>query len=518
MTPDSPRASTRSATPSRSSLRAVPPFRASWLRHARHYHVPRNLNAWYVLGSLALLTLALQVLSGIFLIMHYVPQADGAFESVQRLSRQVPWGWLIRDIHTTGASLLFVVLYLHLFRGLIYGSYQRPRQWVWGIGMMLLVCMMAEAFFGYLLPWGQLSYWGARVILDLVSTTPGIGPGLAAWMQGGSSLTGDTLMRFYALHIVAVPLLIAGLLAAHISSLHAVGANSPLGTDLPPAHGPQPTALTVPLHPFYTVRDLVAAIVFLIVYAAIVLYAPAGGGYVMAYDNFQPANPLVTPPLIRPLWYFSPLYAMLRVATPWFVQRLAWVALAITLILALCLAWTWVRTRRLQATEQHQLAVTPRALGASLLGMALAGVLLRTLPSAFCGALFMTAAIVLPCLLPWLDQASVRALRFRPLSHRALFVLLVLAVLLLAGAGMLDGPVALHGLAQLATGFYLGFFLLMPVWSRLGRYRVVPNPVPNLIPTPVLTPVSVLDLESPHPESPPLASPAPSGKHPETSA
>ena len=285
--------------------------------HLSEYYAPKNFNFWYFFGSLALLVLVIQIVTGIFLVMHYKPDANLAFASVEYIMRDVPWGWLVRYMHSTGASAFFVVVYLHMFRGLIYGSYRKPRELVWLFGCGIFLCLMAEAFMGYLLPWGQMSYWGAQVIVNLFAAVPFIGPDLALLIRGDYVVSDATLNRFFSLHVIAVPLVLLGLVAAHIIALHEVGSNNPDGVEIKAKKDPK-TGIPldgIPFHPYYTVHDILGVSVFLMVFSAIVFFAPEFGGYFLEFNNFIPADPLKTPAHIAPVWYFTPFYSMLRATT-----------------------------------------------------------------------------------------------------------------------------------------------------------------------------------------------------------
>src|SRR5688572_7547552 len=300
------------------------------------YYAPKNFNWWYYFGSLALLVLVIQIVSGIFLTMNYKPSAADAFASVEYIMRDVPGGWLIRYIHSTGASMFFICVYLHMARGLMYGSYRKPRELVWIFGVLIYLCLMAEAFFGYLLPWGQMSYWGAQVIINLFGTVPLIGEELAIWIRGDYNVSDATLNRFFALHVIAIPLVLLGLVAAHIMALHEVGSNNPDGVEIKknldarghPVDG-------IPFHPYYTVKDTLGAVVFLFAFCVIMFFLPELGGYFLEYNNFIPADPLKTPPQIAPLWYFTPYYSILRAVTEEFVIWLALGVFAYTLLILL---------------------------------------------------------------------------------------------------------------------------------------------------------------------------------------
>src|SRR6188768_691755 len=290
---------------------------AGYRDHMSEYYAPKNFNFWYFFGSLAMLVLVIQIVTGIFLVMHYKPDAAKAFESVEYIMRDVPWGWLIRYMHSTGASAFFVVVYLHMYRGLIYGSYRKPRELVWVFGCAIFLTLMAEAFMGYLLPWGQMSYWGAQVIVNLFSAVPFIGPDLALLIRGDYVVGDATLNRFFSFHVIAVPLVLLGLVAAHIIALHEVGSNNPDGVEIKSTKNDK-TGMPldgIPFHPYYTVHDLYVAVVFLFIFSLVVFFAPEGGGYFLEFNNFIEANPLKTPAHIAPVWYFTPYYSMLRATT-----------------------------------------------------------------------------------------------------------------------------------------------------------------------------------------------------------
>ncbi|MGI4985072.1 MAG: cytochrome b [Janthinobacterium lividum] len=434
------------------------PVGALWRRHFTGYAVPRNLNVWYVFGSLAMLVLVIQFVSGLFLTMHYKPDAALAFDSVERIMREVPWGWLIRYVHSTGASLFFVVLYLHLFRGLIYGSYRKPRELVWLVGCFSFLCMMAEAFFGYLLPWGQMSYWGAQVIVNLFSASPGIGPGLATWIRGDFVVSDVTLNRFFAFHVIAVPLLLALVVALHLSTLRQVGSNNPDGIDIGPAPPEKAGTValhpdTVPFHPYFVLRDLLAAALFLTLFAAIVFFAPTLGGTFLEANNFVPADTLHTPSEIAPVWYFTPFYAMLRATTEDFK----------IVLLVVAGAWGLFGLRRRAGRCWTRPVV------------ALALVLAMSVTEAkLWGVILMAGAVLVLFFLPWLDRAPVRSIRYRPRGQAWAYVALVVAFVALGVIGTRPPDAVATRLAQACTLVYFGFFLGMPWWSPRGRFRVEP--------------------------------------------
>jgi len=291
----------------------VSPLTSTWKAHLSEYYAPKNFNFWYAFGSLALLVLVIQIVTGIFLVMHYKPDATLAFASVEYIMRDVPWGWLVRYMHSTGASAFFIVVYLHMVRGLLYGSYRKPRELVWLFGVAIFLCLMGEAFMGYLLPWGQMSYWGAQVIVNLFGAIPFIGPDLSLWIRGDYVVSDATLNRFFSFHVIAIPLVLIGLVVAHIIALHEVGSNNPDGVEIKEKLDANGVPLDgVPFHPYYSVHDVMAVAVFLIVFTAVVFFAPEMGGYFLEYNNFVPADSLKTPPHIAPVWYFTPFYSILR--------------------------------------------------------------------------------------------------------------------------------------------------------------------------------------------------------------
>ena len=429
--------------------------------HMSEYYAPKNFNFWYFFGSLAMLVLVIQIVTGIFLVMNYKPDAKLAFESVEYIMREVPWGWLIRYMHSTGASMFFVVVYLHMLRGLFYGSYRKPRELVWIFGVAIFLSLMGEAFFGYLLPWGQMSYWGAQVIVNLFSAIPFIGPDLAIWIRGDYVVSDATLNRFFAFHVIAIPLVILGLVVAHIIALHEVGSNNPDGVEI--KQGPKDRygrpVDGIPFHPYYTVHDIMGVAGFLIVFAAIIFFAPEMGGYFLEYNNFIPADPLKTPPHIAPVWYFTPFYSMLRATTADFTLVLAGAAVlaAIALFFKGNLKGIW------------RVAVPVILL--------LVAVLLRTIDAKFWGVVAMGGAVVILFFLPWLDHFPVKSIRYRPGWHKFLYAIFIINFLVLGFLGTQAPNPTYNLMSQIGTLIYLGFFLLMPVWSRLGTFKQVPDRV-----------------------------------------
>ncbi|MGD8785670.1 MAG: cytochrome bc complex cytochrome b subunit [Thioalkalispiraceae bacterium] len=383
------------------------PLTKMWKEHLSEYYAPKNFNFWYYFGSLALLVLVIQIVSGIFLTIHYKPDAELAFASVEYIMRDVEWGWFIRYMHSTGASAFFIVVYLHMFRGLIYGSYRKPRELIWIFGVFIYLALMAEAFFGYLLPWGQMSYWGAQVIVNLFAAVPfGIGEPLSEWIRGDYVISDATLNRFFAFHVIAVPLVLIMLIAAHIIALHEVGSNNPDGVEIKKNKGSDGIPLDgIPFHPYYTVKDIMGVVVFLIAFFAVVFFAPTLGGLFIEAPNFEPANPLKTPDHIAPVWYFTPFYAMLRAVPPMFASQ-------------------------------------------------------------FPGVIVMGAAIVVLFFLPWLDKSPVKSIRYKDNRTKLALAVFVIAFGLLGYFGVVQSSNTKTMIAQAATLMYFGYFLYMPFYSR----------------------------------------------------
>jgi len=388
-----------------------------WEDHLSKYYTPKNFNFWYFFGSLALLVLVLQIVTGIFLTMHYKPDTELAFASVEYIMRDVEWGWLIRYLHSTGASAFFVVIYLHMFRGLIYGSYKQPRELVWIFGMLLYLALMAEAFMGYLLPWGQMSYWGAQVIISLFGAVPFIGEQLSLWIRGDFVIADATLNRFFAFHVIAVPMAILGLVVAHIIALHEVGSNNPDGVEIKKLKDSNGIPLDgIPFHPYYSVKDIVGVIVFLFIFSLILFYAPEFGGWFLEYANFIPADPFKTPEHIAPVWYFTPFYAILR-AVP-----------------------------------------------------SIAG-------SAFPGVVAMGLSIVFLFLLPWLDRSPVKSIRYRGIYFRTALWLFIISFLGLGFLGTQPVTELYTLLSQVFSIIYFAFFILMPWYTSIDKDGPVPERV-----------------------------------------
>lgn len=435
------------------------PLTTLFKEHMSEYYAPKNFNFWYFFGSLALLVLVIQVVTGIFLVMNYKPDGNLAFNSVEYIMREVPWGWVIRYMHSTGASMFFVVVYLHMLRGLFYGSYRKPRELVWIFGVAIFLCLMAEAFMGYLLPWGQMSYWGAQVIVNLFSAIPFIGPELSLWIRGDYVVSDATLNRFFAFHVIAVPLVLIGLVVAHIIALHEVGSNNPDGVEI--KDGPKDAkghpVDGIPFHPYYSVHDLIGVAGFLIVFAAIVFFAPEMGGYFLEFNNFIPADPLKTPPHIAPVWYFTPFYSMLRAVTADFT----WVLAAASVLGAIALF--------IKGNMRPMFRIL-----VPLILIAVA-VLLRVIDAKFWGVVAMGGGVVILFFLPWLDHSPVRSIRYRPTWHKYLYGIFIVNFLILGYLGTQAPSPVFNLMSQAGTLIYLGFFLLMPVWSRIGTFKPVPE-------------------------------------------
>ncbi len=437
--------------------------------HMSEYYAPKNFNFWYIFGSLAMLVLVIQIVTGIFLTMNYKPDAALAFGSVEYIMRDVPWGWLIRYMHSTGASAFFVVVYLHMFRGLIYGSYRKPRELIWIFGCAIFLCLMAEAFMGYLLPWGQMSYWGAQVIVNLFAAIPFIGPDLALLIRGDYVVGDATLNRFFAFHVIAVPLVLLGLVAAHIIALHEVGSNNPDGVEIKGPNAPKDAAGHpldgIPFHPYYTVHDIFAVCMFLMVFTAIIFLAPEFGGYFLEYNNFIPADPLKTPLHIAPVWYFTPFYSMLRAITSEMMYAL--------IACVVAAAAFGVLKARIAGLFKVVIVVAAVAVSAAML----------MIDAKFWGVVVMGGAVIILFFLPWLDKSEVKSIRYRPSWNKYLYGAFVFMFMILGYLGIqapgvwgeVLGQDIAQRISQLFTLGYFGFFLLMPWWSRLGTFKPVPD-------------------------------------------
>lgn len=387
------------------------PLISTWNEHVAQYYAPKNFNFWYFFGSFALLVMVIQFITGIWLTMSYKPSADEAFNSIEYIMRDVEWGWLIRYMHTTGASAFFLVVYLHMTRALLYGSYKQPRELVWLIGMLIFVVLMAEAFMGYMLPWGQMSYWGAQVIISLFSAIPLVGPDLALWIRGDYIISDATLNRFFALHVIAMPLVLVLLVFMHIVALHKVGSNNPDGVEIKKHKDAQGLPLDgIPFHPYYTVKDSFGAVAFLILFSVVVFYMPEGGGYFIEAPNFEPADPLKTPDHIAPVWYFTPFYAILR-----------------------------------------------------------------AIPDKFLGVVAMGASIAVLFAMPWLDRCKVRSIRYRGYSYKLLLTMFAISFVVLGVLGALPSTPLYTKLAQIFTILYFAFFILLPYTSAHEKTKPVPE-------------------------------------------
>src|SRR5881227_3386913 len=417
--------------------------------HMAQYYAPKNFNIWYVFGSLALLVLVNQILTGIFLTMHYKPDAAKAFESVEYIMRDVPWGWLVRYMHSTGASAFFIVVYLHMFRGLIYGSYRKPRELIWIFGCLIFLCLMAEAFMGYLLPWGQMSYWGAQVIVNLFSAIPFIGPDLALLIRGDYVVSDATLNRFFSFHVIAVPLVLLGLVVAHLIALHEVGSNNPDGVEIKEKKDARGNPLDgIPFHPYYTVHDLYAVSVFLFIFSAVLFFAPEGGGYFLEFNNFIEADPLKTPAHIAPVWYFTPYYSILRATTDEFVLL---VLAPGVFAFALLLIWSMKKSAARIAVGVIAIAL-------------LAGLL--SLDAKVWGVVLMATSVLIFFFLPWLDRSPVKSIRYKGPITKAALTLFVIVFFVLGYLGTESVTEGRTLAAQVGTAVYFLFFFLMPWYSK----------------------------------------------------
>ncbi|UPL06906.1 Cytochrome b [Pseudomonas sp. IsoF] len=389
------------------------PATKMWEDHLSKYYAPKNFNFLYFFGSLALLVLVNQIVTGVWLTMSFTPSAEEAFASVEYIMRDVEYGWILRYLHSTGASAFFIVVYLHMFRGLLYGSYQKPRELVWLFGMLIYLALMAEAFMGYLLPWGQMSYWGAQVIISLFGAIPVIGDDLTQWIRGDYLISGITLNRFFALHVVALPIVILGLVVLHILALHEVGSNNPDGVDIKKKKDENGIPLDgIPFHPYYTVKDIVGVVVFLFVFCAVVFFFPEMGGYFLEKPNFEQANAFKTPEHIAPVWYFTPFYAILR-----------------------------------------------------------------AVPDKLMGVIAMGAAIAVLFVLPWLDRSPVRSMRYKGWISKLFLLVFCVSFVILGVLGVLAPTPGRTLLSQVCTVLYFAYFLLMPFYTRLEKTKPVPERV-----------------------------------------
>jgi ubiquinol-cytochrome c reductase cytochrome b subunit len=439
------------------------PLMSLWRDHLSQYYAPKNFNFWYFFGGLAMLVLVIQIVTGIFLVMHYKPSAAEAFASVEYIMRDVPGGWFIRYMHSTGASAFFIVIYLHMFRGLMYGSYRQPRELIWIFGMLIYLCLMAEAFFGYLLPWGQMSFWGAQVIINLFDALPVIGPDLSTWIRGDFVISDATLNRFFAFHVIAIPLVLLGLVAAHIMALHEVGSNNPDGIEIKQNKDAKGVPLDgIPFHPYYTVKDLVGVVVFLFFFFMVVFFMPEMGGYFLEYNNFIPADALKTPAHIAPVWYFTPYYSILRAITEDFM-----LVLAIGVAAYVLLIWLTARNPLIK-------------MAAPVIGLVVI-VLMKGGPLAIeakvWGVVMMGAATLIFFLLPWLDQSPVKSIRYKGTLSRTALTIFVIVFIVLGYYGTQTVTPAGTVISQIGTLIYFAFFLLMPWYSSMDKTKPVPDRV-----------------------------------------
>ncbi|HKM36277.1 MAG TPA: cytochrome bc complex cytochrome b subunit [Thiopseudomonas sp.] len=389
------------------------PATKMWEDHLSKYYAPKNFNFFYFFGSLALLVLVNQLLTGIWLTMSYEPSAEGAFASVEYIMRDVEYGWILRYLHSTGASAFFIVVYMHMFRGLLYGSYQKPRELVWVFGMLIYLALMAEAFMGYLLPWGQMSYWGAQVIISLFGAIPVVGADLTEWIRGDYLISGITLNRFFALHVIAVPIVLLALIVLHILALHEVGSNNPDGVDIKKHKDENGIPLDgIPFHPYYTVKDIVGVVVFLFVFCFIVFFFPEMGGYFLEKPNFEQANGLKTPLHIAPVWYFTPFYAILR-----------------------------------------------------------------AVPDKLMGVIAMGGAIAVLFVLPWLDRSPVKSMRYKGWMSKLWLLIFCISFVILGVLGVVPATDERTFIARICTVLYFAYFILMPFYTRMEKTKPVPERV-----------------------------------------
>lgn len=379
--------------------------------HMRRYYAPKNLNFWYIFGVFSLVVFVNQLVTGIWMAMYYTPTANDAFTSVESIMRNVQYGWLLRYLHSTGASAFFVVMYLHMYRGIIYGSYRKPRELVWILGMFLFVLLIAEAFTGYVLPWGQMSYWATQVITNIFTAIPLIGSSLAELIRGDFNVSGVTLHRFFSFHVILIPLLIIAFVGLHLIALHAVGSNNPKGVEIKDKKDSRGIPVDgIPFHPYYTVKDWFAVVVFLIVFLSVVFFNPMMHGYFLEKDNFIPANPLITPAHIAPVWYLTPFYAILR-----------------------------------------------------------------AVPDKLLGVITMAAAIAMLWILPWLDRSPVKSLKYKGPYSKIALMLFVVSFIALGYLGAMPPATIRTLLAQFFTILYFAFFILMPYYTRKEAYRIPPE-------------------------------------------
>jgi len=435
------------------------PLTATWKAHLSEYYAPKNFNFWYFFGSLAMLVLVNQIVTGIFLTMNYKPDATLAFASVEYIMREVPWGWLIRYMHSTGASAFFIVVYLHMVRGLLYGSYRKPRELLWIFGALIFLCLMAEAFFGYLLPWGQMSYWGAQVIVNLFGAIPLIGQDLAVWIRGDYVIADATLNRFFAFHVIAVPLVLLGLVVAHLVALHEVGSNNPDGIEIKKKKDAKGIPLDgIPFHPYYTVKDIYGVVIFLIVCSIILFFMPEFGGYFLEANNFIPADSLKTPPHIAPVWYFTPFYSILRATTENFI----W-AIRTGVVIAAVIALVRARSNKTR--------------GAVIVGAAALLGALWLFEAKVWGVVLMGASVLVFFALPWIDRSPVKSVRYRGAYFKTALAVYFVSFVILGYLGVQVPTAGRTLLAQICTTLYFLFFLLMPWYTAIDKCKPEPERV-----------------------------------------
>ena len=389
------------------------PLTKLWKEHMSHYYAPKNFNFWYYFGSLALLVFGMQILSGIWLTMFYNPSSAEAFDSVEYIMRDIRYGWLIRYIHSTGASFFFIVVYLHIFRGLMYGSYRKPRELLWIIGVVIFLCLMAECFFGYLLPWGNMSFWGAQVITSLFGAIPVIGESLVEWIRGDYTVSGVTLNRFFSIYVSAMPLIFLILIVVHLLALHEVGSSNPDGIEIKENKNEKGVPVDgIPMHPYYTVKDIFGFSVFFILFFYVTLFIPDFFGFFIEAPNFTPADPLATPEHIAPVWYMTPYYAILR-----------------------------------------------------------------AIPNKLLGIVAMGASIAILFLLPWLDRSPVKSLRYKGFMSKFALLIFIVTFFILGYLGMEPPSEGKTLLAQICSFIYFAFFILMPLYSSKDKCKDVPKRV-----------------------------------------
>jgi len=438
------------------------PLTKLWNDQWGQYYAPKNFNFWYIFGSLAMFVLVMQIVTGILLTMHYKPDATLAFASVEYIMRDVPWGWLVRYMHSTGASAFFIIVYLHMTRALLYGSYRKPRELIWLFGFAIFLCLMAEAFFGYLLPWGQLSYWASQVIVNLFGAIPFVGPDLSLWIRGDYVVSDATLNRFFAFHVIAIPLVLLGLVVAHLIALHEVGSGNPDGIEVKDNLGADGHPVdSIPSHPYYSTKDIFGVTVFLVIFSAVIFFAPEMGGYFLEANNFIPADSLKTPLHIAPTWYFTPFYSILRATTSEFLY----------VLMAGIAAYVGLIFLKSKLDMKVKVAIAVVAL------IAIAGMTPSGLDAKFWGVVLFGSSVMIMAGLPWLDRSPVKSIRYRPDWHKYVYIVFGIAFITLGYLGVQPPSPIGNVVAQVCTVIYFSFFLLMPWWSVTGR----PKPVPTRV-------------------------------------